>query len=46
MISKSPFISLIAIIFILFLVYIILRGRSASMKKKMDDHRHFRRRRG
>lgn len=44
--SKSPFISLIVIIFLLFLVYIILRGRSASMKKRMDDRKHFRRRRG
>jgi len=43
MIGKSPFISLIVIIFLLFLVYIIMRGRSASMKRRMDDHKHFRR---
>gem|GEM_PF-1026721 len=46
MISKSPFISLIVIIFVLFLLYIILRGRSASMKKRVDDRKHFRHRRG
>jgi hypothetical protein len=42
--NKSGFIVLIAVIFILFLLYVIMRGRSASMKKRMDDRRHFRRR--
>ncbi|HNT92738.1 MAG TPA: hypothetical protein PKJ71_03425 [Bacteroidales bacterium] len=43
--SNGGFITLIAIIFVLFLIYIIMRGKSASMKRKMDDHSRFRRRR-
>jgi len=43
--SNGGFITLIAIIFVLFLIYIIMRGKSASMKRKMDDRSRFRRRR-
>ncbi|MEZ5018716.1 MAG: hypothetical protein R2756_01080 [Bacteroidales bacterium] len=43
--SNGGFITLIAIIFVLFLIYIIMRGKSASMKRKMDDRNRFRRRR-
>ena len=43
--TNGGFITLIAIIFVLFLIYIIMRGKSASMKRKMDDRSRFRRRR-
>jgi len=43
--SNGGFITLIAIIFVLFLIYIIMRGKSASMKRKMDARNRFRRRR-
>ncbi|MGE5349127.1 MAG: hypothetical protein ACM3NP_07625 [Actinomycetota bacterium] len=41
--EQNGFITLVVIIFILFLVYIIIRNRSASMKKRMDARSRFRR---
>ncbi len=41
--EQNGFITLAVIIFILFLIYIIIRNRSTSMKKRMDARSRFRR---
>ncbi|HOO67025.1 MAG TPA: hypothetical protein PLK17_11290 [Bacteroidales bacterium] len=41
--TSNGIITLIIIIFVLLLIYIIMKGISARMKKKMDNKRRFRR---
>ncbi len=41
--TSNGIFTLITIIFVLLLIYIIMKGISARMKKKMDHNRRFRR---
>jgi preprotein translocase subunit YajC len=43
--DRNGLTTLILIIFGLFIIYIIMRGRSGRMKKRMDERKHFRVRR-
>ena len=40
----NSFVLLLGIIFVLFIIYLLMKGRSAGMKRRMDDNRRFRRR--
>lgn len=44
MIEKRSLTTLIVIILILFLVYLVMKSRTAKIKKRMDDERRFGRR--
>ena len=44
MMEKGSFTTLIIIILVLFLVYLLMKSRTAKIKKRMDDERRFGRR--
>lgn len=44
MMEKRSLTTLIVIILILFLVYLVMKSRTAKIKKRMDDERRFGRR--
>jgi len=43
MISPGNLRTIIIIVLVLFAIYIIMKGRSQKMKKRMEDNRRFRR---